>query len=31
MRIQQELAAALADRGFASVSDAVSYAHRELE
>ena len=31
MRIQQELAAALADRGFASVSDAVSYAHRDLE
>ena len=26
-RIQQELAAALADRGFASVADAVSYAH----
>lgn len=29
MRIQQELAVALADRGFASLSEAVSYAHRE--
>ncbi len=29
MRIQQELSVALADRGFASLSDAVSYAHRE--
>jgi len=31
MRIQQELAAALADRGFASVADAINYAHREQE
>jgi len=31
MRIQRELAAALADRGFASVADAISYAHREQE
>jgi dihydroorotate dehydrogenase (NAD+) catalytic subunit len=31
MRIQQELSAALADRGFASVADAISYAHREQE
>lgn len=31
MRIQQELNAALADRGFASVADAISYAHREQE
>ena len=28
-RIHNELAAALADRGFRSVSDAVGYAHRE--
>jgi len=31
MRIQQELVAALADRGFASVADAINYAHREQE
>jgi len=31
MRIQQELAAALADRGFASVADAINCAHREQE
>ncbi len=31
IRIQRELAAALADRGFESVADAISYAHREQE
>ncbi|MGB2968974.1 MAG: dihydroorotate dehydrogenase, partial [Candidatus Nanopelagicales bacterium] len=30
-RVHQELAAALAERGFASVADAVSYAHRRDE
>jgi dihydroorotate dehydrogenase (NAD+) catalytic subunit len=28
MRVQQELAIALADRGFTAVSQAVNYAHR---